>query len=300
MGRIVMKLVSAMCPNCGAKLELDENMEKGFCMYCGSQIIVQDAVQKYKVEISGRISVEGILSAEDFAKNGDTLVSIGNYQQAYDSYKELSEKYPDDYRGWWGMIRAMTSDFAIMPDELDYHENIRNIAAEYFDYAVKTAKGSEKKNITEIYEKWDKKYYHQQHIFELRAEYGQCKAAHSNSIGSQIFGGFATVGMFFVVLVLIIVTLFLCLIELALIISVFTADMPGYGSAGTIFSKVICGVFAAIVLVPTVKMVLYTFFGKLPEFIGVIAATRESARIRVETKERMKEIDSEYNDITNE
>lgn len=41
-----MKLVSAMCPNCGAKLELDENMEKGFCMYCGSQILVQDAVQK--------------------------------------------------------------------------------------------------------------------------------------------------------------------------------------------------------------------------------------------------------------
>lgn len=41
-----MKLVSAMCPNCGAKLELDENMEKGFCMYCGPQILVQDAVQK--------------------------------------------------------------------------------------------------------------------------------------------------------------------------------------------------------------------------------------------------------------
>lgn len=283
-----MKLVSAMCPNCGAKLELDENMEKGFCMYCGSQILVQDAVQKYKVEISGRVSVEGILSAEDFAKNGDTLVNIGNYPQAYDSFKELSEKYPDDYRGWWGMIRAMTSDFAIMPEETDYHENIRNIAAEYFDYAVKVADGSERKRITEIYEKWDKKYYHSQHIFELRDEYGQCKAAHSNSIGSQIFGGFATVGMFLLVLFLIVVTAILVFINVACIIGIFT---EGEGSILYIIP-------AALFLVPTVKMIMYTFFGKLPEFIGVVKATRESARIRVESKERMKEIDSEYNDLT--
>lgn len=283
-----MKLVSAMCPNCGAKLELDENMEKGFCMYCGSQILVQDAVQKYKIEISGRISVEGILSAEDFAKNGDTLVNIGNYTQAYDSFKELSEKYPDDYRGWWGMIRAMTSDFAIMPSETDYYETIRNTAAEYFDYALKVADDSNRKKITEIYEKWDKKYYHSQHIFELRDEYGQCKAAHSNSIGSQIFGGFATIGMFLLVLFLIVVTAILVFIDIACIIGIFT---EGEGSILYIIP-------AALFLVPTVKMIMYTFFGKLPEFIAVIKATRESARIRVESKERMKEIDSEYNDLT--
>ena len=284
-----MKLVSAMCPNCGAKLELDENMEKGFCMYCGSQILVQDAVQKYKVEISGRVSVEGILSAEDLAKNGETLVNIGNYQQAYDSCKELSEKYPDDYRGWWGMIRAITSDFAIMPVETDYHENIRNIAAEYFDYAVKVANDSDRKRITEIYEKWDKKYYHQQHVFELRDEYGRCKTAHSNSIGSQIFGGFATVGMFLLVLLLIVVTAILGFIEIACIIGIFT---EGEGS----FLYIIP---AVLFLAPTVKMIMFTFFGKLPEFIGVIKATRESARVRVESKARIKEIDSEYNDITN-
>lgn len=293
-----MKLVSAMCPNCGAKLELDENMEKGFCMYCGSQILVQDAVQKYKVEISGRVSVEGILSAEDLAKNGETLVNIGNYQQAYDSCKELSEKYPDDYRGWWGMIRAITSDFAIMPVETDYHENIRNIAAEYFDYAVKVANDSDRERITEIYEKWDKKYYHQQHIFELRDEYGRCKIDHSHSIGSQIFGGFATVGMFLLVLLLIVVTAILGLLEVLCIIGFFKASAEGYDAAGVVFAKIMCIVFAAILLVPTIKMIIYTFFGKLPEFIAVIAATRESARIRVESKARMKEIDSEFSDIS--
>lgn len=283
-----MKLVSAMCPNCGAKLELDENMEKGFCMYCGSQILVQDAVQKYKVEISGRVSVEGILSAEDLAKNGDTLVNIGNYPQAYDSFKELSEKYPDDYRGWWGMIRAMTNDFSVMPAETDYHDSIRRYAAEYFDYAVKVAGDADRKRITEIYGKWDKEYYHSQHIFELRDEYGQCKAAHSNSIGSQIFGGFATVGMFLLVLFLIVVTAILGFIEIACIIGIFDER------EGSILYIIPAALFA----VPTVAMIKHTFFGKLPEFIGVVKATQESARVRIESKARMKEIDNEFSDIS--
>ncbi|MDE6131970.1 MAG: hypothetical protein K2G04_01130, partial [Oscillospiraceae bacterium] len=145
-----------------------------------------------------------------------------NYQQAYDSYNELSVKYPDDYRGWWGMIKAMTSDFTIMPSETDYHETIRNTAAEYFDYAVKVASGSDRKKITEIYEKWDKNYYHHQHIFELRDEYGKCKAAHSGSIGSQIFGGFAAVGMFLLVLFLIVVTVILGLLEVIFIVEIFS------------------------------------------------------------------------------
>ncbi|MDE6131969.1 MAG: hypothetical protein K2G04_01125 [Oscillospiraceae bacterium] len=52
-------------------------------------------------------------------------------------------------------------------------------------------------------------------------------------------------------------------------------------------------------LAPTLKVIRYTFFRKLPEFIGVVKATRESARVRVESKLRMREIDREYNDITN-
>lgn len=276
-----MNLVSAMCPNCGAKLELDENMEKGFCMYCGSQIIVQDAVQKYKIEISGKVSVEGILSAEDLAKNGETLINIGNFQQAYDTFEELSVKYPDDYRGWWGMVRAVTTDFTVMPENENYRTEMRIAVEEYYGYALKTADKEHKSKISDTYAKWDGEYREKQHIFELEVERGECAAAHSNAIGSQIFGGFAAVGMFLLVLILIIATLIFGFIEAALIIEFF----KGKGAASI--------VFAVILLVPVIKLAMYTFFSKLPEFIGVIAATKESARTRVVTKERMKEIDEE-------
>ena len=35
-----MKLIPAICPRCGADLDLPENSPKAYCMYCGTQILV--------------------------------------------------------------------------------------------------------------------------------------------------------------------------------------------------------------------------------------------------------------------
>lgn len=284
-----MKLVSAMCPNCGAQLELDENMEKGFCMYCGSQIIVQDAVQKYKIELSGRVSVEGILSAEDFAKNGDTFMSIGNIQQAYEAFRELSTKYPDDFRGWWGLVRAVTNDFSLMPSETNYHTEERQMAAEYFDYACKTA-GDENGDFREAYEKWDKKYSHDQRVMELEAEYSKCKATRSGAKGSQIFGGFASAGHLLIFIVLAVVSAVLVLIEVVLI--------GGIIKGGSVGAGIILGIFALVFAAPTLKLLAYTFLVRLPELISAVREARDSARLSAEMKVRMEEIDREYSDIS--
>ena len=40
-----MALVSANCPNCGASIQVNNEHESIFCMYCGSQINVQKAIQ---------------------------------------------------------------------------------------------------------------------------------------------------------------------------------------------------------------------------------------------------------------
>lgn len=44
------------CPSCGASIELDENREFGFCVYCGTKI----AQDKLIVEHRGNVSVSGI------------------------------------------------------------------------------------------------------------------------------------------------------------------------------------------------------------------------------------------------
>ena len=41
-----IKFVSAICPECKGHLELDANLERAFCQYCGAQCIVENAPKK--------------------------------------------------------------------------------------------------------------------------------------------------------------------------------------------------------------------------------------------------------------
>ncbi len=43
-----IKFVSAVCPKCNGNLQLDANLERAFCQYCGAQCIVENAAQSKK------------------------------------------------------------------------------------------------------------------------------------------------------------------------------------------------------------------------------------------------------------
>lgn len=53
-----MKIVAAKCPTCGANIEVDENSNRTKCDFCHSTIIVEDAIQRYKIDVSGSVKVE--------------------------------------------------------------------------------------------------------------------------------------------------------------------------------------------------------------------------------------------------
>lgn len=40
--------MSAVCPECKGNLELDSNLERAYCQYCGAQCIVENAPKKGK------------------------------------------------------------------------------------------------------------------------------------------------------------------------------------------------------------------------------------------------------------
>lgn len=66
-----MGLVNAKCPSCGADIQLDGDQTKAFCMYCGGQIQVQEAIQKIKIDRSDELKnllllVEESLTSESF------------------------------------------------------------------------------------------------------------------------------------------------------------------------------------------------------------------------------------------
>ena len=40
-----MELKDAKCPNCGGQLKLNPDLERGMCIYCGTEIIVSDETE---------------------------------------------------------------------------------------------------------------------------------------------------------------------------------------------------------------------------------------------------------------
>jgi len=94
-----MPFLPVKCPNCDGNIELDDQREKGFCMYCGSQIVYKEAVQK--MELSGVVSVQGIAGHEKLLQNVETFVKLREYRKAGDILLNLTDNYPEDYHGWW-------------------------------------------------------------------------------------------------------------------------------------------------------------------------------------------------------
>lgn len=93
-----MNFTVAKCPSCGANVQVDQNLEHAFCSYCGSKIIVQDAVQKIKivgpVEMTGTVKTQNhefeakFANANNWARiyfdRGPNAVSYGA-QKGYDA-----------------------------------------------------------------------------------------------------------------------------------------------------------------------------------------------------------------------
>ena len=55
-----MALQTFKCPNCNGELQMDDGLEKGYCMYCGSTIHVKEEVAKIKIELSGKVEMKNV------------------------------------------------------------------------------------------------------------------------------------------------------------------------------------------------------------------------------------------------
>ena len=50
-----MTLIALRCPNCSGDIALDDSREFGFCLYCGTKIMVQKVV-KVETSVSAQLS----------------------------------------------------------------------------------------------------------------------------------------------------------------------------------------------------------------------------------------------------
>lgn len=74
-------------------------------------------------------------SLERLVQNAETYMKLQNYESAYDVYQNITRLYPEDYRGWWGLIHSSTRDFT----SKDIENVKNNIFNQYLGYVKQLA-----------------------------------------------------------------------------------------------------------------------------------------------------------------
>ena len=82
-----MGLIACRCPHCGGEVNMDEDLESGFCIYCGNKVI-NDSVSKVKISVDRSSEVRNsLLLAKNYLYDKDlvTAQSLLNKVMTIDS-----------------------------------------------------------------------------------------------------------------------------------------------------------------------------------------------------------------------
>ncbi len=148
----MIKLVPAKCPQCGADIEVNKDIEKAICQYCGTTVLVDDAVQKYKVELSGKVKVDGVKNRDDFLDQAKKHHKVGEFDEAITALNNILKKDKFDVEAICELIRNQISvikanDYnpCISCFKKGYDEELHNMVVEIGDNYDRMAKFDESK-----------------------------------------------------------------------------------------------------------------------------------------------------------
>ena len=94
------------CSVCGGALVMSDDGEKAVCESCGMSF-KKETVKKMIMELSGPVKVEGIQNSDSLADRAETFLRLGETEKAHAAFWQMTDEYPADYRGWWGLTRLM-------------------------------------------------------------------------------------------------------------------------------------------------------------------------------------------------
>ena len=131
-----MPLVPAKCPGCGGDMQIDGSRKEAFCPYCGTKFLVESAVNYYNTKNEyhiehADIKMEDSKGLETKLRNAEAHLKLKKYGEAAKLFKEITEEFADDYRGWWGVVRAETREFT-GARICEYYEGFNKILSVYY------------------------------------------------------------------------------------------------------------------------------------------------------------------------
>ena len=130
-----MPLVPAKCTNCGGYLTVDQSKEAGICPHCQQPYIMEKAINYYNTTNvtnidtinAGVVNVESGESADNLCRAGDTYLKFHDFGKASDIFQKMTDMYPQDYRGWCGLLYAKTFNLQGEIQSASYLEYVKKI-----------------------------------------------------------------------------------------------------------------------------------------------------------------------------
>ena len=94
-----MRLIKVNCPNCNAKLEVNVEMKRVVCNYCGTVCLVSKAIETLKLKGDVNVSSAEIIYDSNIKgklENIKVLLKFGEFETAKEKYELLIKEYPSD------------------------------------------------------------------------------------------------------------------------------------------------------------------------------------------------------------
>ncbi len=105
----------------------------------------------------------GMMPLDRLIKNGETYLKLNNYPSAEEVYTTVTKEYPEDYRGWWGLMVCRTESFSkVLPDQsqlnvwfgyvkqLANQEAFAKLENTYVDYTRKVSSLAAENDVDEV------------------------------------------------------------------------------------------------------------------------------------------------------
>lgn len=99
-------------------------------------------------------------SKETLLKNAEIALRIENFDLAKENFEILTKRYPDEYKGWWGLIQNITKNFT-------YYDLSIDELNQFYSYSIKL--GSD--NVIVELKKQYKEYLYSYAKSRLRLQY---------------------------------------------------------------------------------------------------------------------------------
>ena len=100
-------------------MDIDEVANIAVCPYCGSRFMMERAGN-----VGGERGSNALLS---LIKAGEAYLRFRDYQEAQKCFQSICKKYPYDFRGYSGLIRAYTCDFSDYDVTYDRLKQLRDL-----------------------------------------------------------------------------------------------------------------------------------------------------------------------------